>query len=93
MQQGGEQQAASGIKVEEGVDTPEPPLARGWTRRDIDDVSRIGTMIGSYLGAEPFRSDLSFHDVITSHLRRREISFGSVQRLQYLMNSLMVKHR
>jgi hypothetical protein len=93
LQQGGEQQAALGIKVEEVVYPPEPPLARGWTRNDIDDVSRIGTMIGSFLGAEAFHSEMSFHEIITKHLRRREISFGSVERLQYLMNSLMVKHR
>lgn len=66
---------------------------KGWTSRDIDDVARLGVIISGFLGAEPFRSDAPFQEVVTSHLKRREIPFGAVGRLQYLMDSLMVKHR
>jgi hypothetical protein len=66
---------------------------KGWSNRDIDDVARLGVIISGYLGAEPFRSDASFHDVITSHLKRHRIPFGAVGRLKYLMGSMMVKHR
>ena len=63
-----------------------------WSSRDLDDVARLGGIIGGFLGAEPFHSDITFPEAITGHLRRREITLGSVRKLKYLMDSLMVKH-
>ena len=50
-------------------------------------------IIGGFLAAEPFKSDAAFQESVTSYLRRKDgPSFGAVQRIKYLMSSLMVKH-
>jgi hypothetical protein len=90
LQQGGEQ--AIGNRPERAAIDPESPI-RCWNSEDIEDVARIGVIVGKFLNAEPFYSDVSFQEVITSRLKRREPSFGAVGRLKYLMDSLMVKHR
>jgi hypothetical protein len=68
------------------------PRASRWSGRDLEDVGRLGSIIGGFLGAEPFRTDTGFSESITSSLRRREVRLGSVEKLKYLMDSLMVKH-
>lgn len=99
LQQGGEMQIASmGLRPSIEAES-NPPLgkavshSRSWSRRDLDDVSRFGTIISDFLATQPFRSDIAFSETVTSHLRRKQIPYGAVRRLRYLMNSLMVKHR
>lgn len=69
------------------------PSVKGWKARDLNDVGRLGAIIGDFLGTEPYRSDTSFSESVTRHLRGSKVPFGAVRRLRYLMDSLMVKHR
>ena len=67
---------------------------RSWPRNDLEDVTRIGIMVGGFLAAEPFKSDAAFQELVTAPLRHRHgPRFGSVRRLKYLMDAMMVKHR
>ena len=64
-----------------------------WSRRDIDDATRIGAMVGGFLALEPFRSESNFQEKVTKQLRRPEgPAFGAVGRLRYIMSAMMVKH-
>jgi hypothetical protein len=64
-----------------------------WSKWDLDDATRVGVMIGGFLGAEPFRSEATFQQRVTSLLRGRDgPNFGAVRRLRYLMSEMMVKH-
>lgn len=103
LQQGGEKQIASlnlhnQLKTDvddRNQDQPDTfqPSPGAWNRRDLNDVSRLGTIIADFLATQPFRSDVAFNEAVSSHLRRKQIPFGAVRRLKYLMDSLMVKHR
>jgi len=69
------------------------PKHLAWSRRDIDDATRIGAMVGGFLAAEPFRSESNFQDQVTKHLRHPQgPAFGAVGRLRYIMGAMMVKH-
>ncbi|WVQ72084.1 hypothetical protein IAR50_001629 [Cryptococcus sp. DSM 104548] len=100
LQQGGE------IELE-SIDTasPAPPLGlpdvtqpqaqnrRAWSKRDIEDATRLGTMIGGFLAAEPFKSEGKFQQMVVAPLRKKEgPDFGAVGRIKYLLGSLLVKH-
>lgn len=68
--------------------------ARPWSRRDIDDVTRLGVMIGRFLAVQPYRSEVAFQEMVTADLRRKSgPRFGAVRRLKELMGALMVKHQ
>ena len=64
-----------------------------WGRKDIEDATRIGVMIGGFLAAEPFKSDAAFQERVTSLLRGEDgPRFGAVQRMKYIMGATMIKH-
>ncbi|OXG48040.1 DNA supercoiling protein [Cryptococcus neoformans] len=66
---------------------------RAWSKRDIEDASRLGVMMGGYLAAEPFKSEGRFQQYVTAHLRGKNgPSFGAVQRMKYLLSGILVKH-
>ncbi len=74
-------------------EAPDSSLSGTWSNRDIDDATRIGVMIGGFLAAQPFRSDASFQERITSQLRTNGgPRFGAVRRMKYIMGATMVKH-
>ena len=50
-------------------------------------------MIGGFLSAEPFKSDVNFQERVTALLRGKDgPKFGAVRRLRYIMGATMVKH-
>lgn len=66
---------------------------RAWSKRDIEDATRLGVMMGGYLAAEPFKSEGRFQQYVTTHLRGKNgPSFGAVQRMKYLLSGILVKH-
>lgn len=66
---------------------------RAWSKRDIEDASRLGVMMGGYLASEPFKSEGRFQQYVTAHLRGKNgPSFGAVQRMKYLLSGILVKH-
>ncbi|KAK8854687.1 hypothetical protein IAR55_003426 [Kwoniella newhampshirensis] len=66
---------------------------RTWSKRDVDDATRIGVMIAGFLAAEPFKSEALFQRLVTSTLSRQGgPDFGAVARMKYIVNGLMVKH-
>ncbi|WWD19169.1 hypothetical protein CI109_103627 [Kwoniella shandongensis] len=66
---------------------------RTWSKRDIEDATRIGVMIGGFLAAEPFKSEALFQRLVTASLSKRGgPEFGAVARMKYIANGLMVKH-
>jgi hypothetical protein len=96
LQQGGE---AESEPVPFNASRSRPPIrhvpstGNQWSTRDIDDATRIGVMIGGFLGAEPFRSSTNFQEMVTSLLRAKTgPKFRAVRRMRYLMSSMMVKH-
>lgn len=72
----------------------ETRTARAWSSKDLNDVSRFGVIAGSFLGAEPYNSEVGFQKAVTAHIRGAAgPPFGAVKRLKDLMNALMVKHQ
>lgn len=73
--------------------TVERSPRRAWSKRDVEDATRLGIMMGGYLAAEPFRSEGKFQQYVTTHLRGKNgPSFGAVQRMKYLLSGILVKH-
>ncbi|KIR27533.1 DNA supercoiling protein [Cryptococcus deuterogattii LA55] len=73
--------------------TVERSRRRAWSKRDVEDATRLGIMMGGYLAAEPFRSEGKFQHYVTTHLRGKNgPSFGAVQRMKYLLSGILVKH-
>ncbi|WVR09439.1 hypothetical protein IAU60_006506 [Kwoniella sp. DSM 27419] len=101
LQQGGELELESFVEGQLQPDPSEDSGAginlesnpRQWTDREIEDVTRIGKMIGGYLAAEPFKSDMGFQQHVTSKLKGpRGPAFGAVERIRNVMSGVMVKH-
>ncbi|ODO11128.1 hypothetical protein I350_01731 [Cryptococcus amylolentus CBS 6273] len=71
----------------------QPQSRRAWSKRDMEDATRLGTMIGGFLAAEPFKSEGKFQQLVAAPLRRKEgPDFGAVGRMKYLLGGLLVKH-
>ncbi|ORY35502.1 P-loop containing nucleoside triphosphate hydrolase protein [Naematelia encephala] len=89
LQQGGEVEASSST----GLSSRSSTTSRAWSRRDLEDATRIGVMVGGFLAAEPFRSEATFQEKVTNLLRGRDgPKYGAVRRLRYIMGNIMVKH-
>ena len=98
MQQGGESEIASLSTYErkptQSLWDAEQATSTAWGRASLDDVGKIGVMLGGFLAAEPFKSDDGFQMCVTARLRRKDgPSFGAVKRLKSLMDAVMVKHQ
>lgn len=61
-----------------------------WTKRDADDIARIGIMISGFLESKIYTRDTNFRDIFVKPLIKG--SLFALERFQYLMSSLMVKH-
>ncbi|OCF32745.1 hypothetical protein I316_05666 [Kwoniella heveanensis BCC8398] len=74
--------------------TPLPEaLLRQWSSKELEDATRIGQMVGGFLAAEPYKSDMGFQQHVTAELRGPEgPSIGSVRRLKDIMAGVIVKH-
>jgi hypothetical protein len=97
LQQGGEASLAS-MHLDSSAGFRNPlstfEYVKPWNKRDQEDASRLGVMMGGFLKAEPFGHAAVFREKVTAHLLDHDgPRFGAVQRLKYLMNSMMVKHR
>ncbi|WVO21450.1 uncharacterized protein IAS62_002759 [Cryptococcus decagattii] len=97
LQQGGEMELQEmdliGIQGFSNNTTVERSPRRAWSKRDVEDATRLGIMMGGYLAAEPFRSEGKFQQYVTTHLRGKNgPSFGAVQRMKYLLSGILVKH-
>lgn len=89
LQQGGETQIES-MRLPQEDSTLK---TRAWSKRDFEDAAHIGVMVGHFLAAEPFKSEDSFSQHITNHLRSKEgPRFGAVGLMRNIMSNLMVKH-
>jgi hypothetical protein len=68
--------------------------ADAWSNHNLNDVARFGVIVGGFLSAQPFKSDVGFQEAVTAYLRKATgPTFGAVRRLRGLMNALMVKHQ
>ncbi|WVQ80158.1 hypothetical protein IAT38_002263 [Cryptococcus sp. DSM 104549] len=95
LQQGGEIQMEQLETSRSSTPTlyPTPAPSRAWNKRDLEDASRIGVMIGGFLAAEPFKSEGRFQRYVTAKLRGPQgPAFGAVQRMKYILGGVMVKH-
>lgn len=71
-----------GIQGSSNNTTVERSPKRAWSKRDVEDATRLGIMMGGYLAAEPFKSEGKFQQYVTTHLRGKNgPSFGAVQRV------------
>lgn len=82
-----------GIQGSSNNTTVERSPKKAWSKRDVEDATRLGIMMGGYLAAEPFKSEGKFQQYVTTHLRGKNgPSFGAVQRMKYLLSGILVKH-
>ncbi|ORX38379.1 SNF2 family N-terminal domain-domain-containing protein [Kockovaella imperatae] len=89
LQQGGEAELASTLPHV----PPEASDDLEWSPRELNDVARLGSMMGGFLAVEPFASEKVFSERVTSAIRGRNgPKLGAIWRLKYLMSELMVKH-
>lgn len=66
-----------------------------WTKRDIDDVDRLGNMIAVFLSSDAFKVE-EFRRLVTKPLRNSNKpgpAYGAVSRIRAIMSAVMVKHR
>lgn len=80
-----------------GSSLPPESAAQGtrWSKRDIDDVDRLGNMIAVFLSSDAFNVE-DFRRLVTKPLRnsnRPGPAYGAVSRIRAIMSAVMVKHQ